>query len=102
MGLGALEGEAGPAVSSGQGESLTRLPLQKWLELQRTLAHVVLAQLGSLQPLSAGCVEIRAQLLGLAGKALHLLALRTDPVPPTSYWQAGLLVGAPASHRAAA
>ncbi|KAM5324144.1 cilia- and flagella-associated protein 46 isoform 3-T3 [Glossophaga mutica] len=72
----------------------------KWCTLRRTLAHVVLAQLGSLQPLSAGCVEIRARLLGLAGKALRLLALRTDPVPPTSYWQEGLLVGAESSsHR---
>ncbi|XP_036907145.1 cilia- and flagella-associated protein 46 [Sturnira hondurensis] len=69
----------------------------KWRTLRRTLAHEVLAQLGSLQPLSAGCVEVRARLLSLAGKALHLLALRTDPVPPTSYWQEGLLVGAESS-----
>ncbi|KAF6107967.1 cilia and flagella associated protein 46 [Phyllostomus discolor] len=69
----------------------------KWRTLRRTLAHVVLAQLGSVQPLSVGCAEIRARLLGLTGKALHLLALRTDPVPPTSYWQEGLLVGAQTS-----
>nr|XP_058910979.1 cilia- and flagella-associated protein 46 [Kogia breviceps] len=62
--------------------------------LKRTLAHTVLAQLGSLQPLCAGRVELRAQLLGLAGKALHLLALRADPLRPAYYWEESLLGGA--------
>ncbi|KAF7461926.1 hypothetical protein GHT09_013418 [Marmota monax] len=62
--------------------------------LKRTLAHSVLAQLESLQPLSAGCVEIRAQLLGLAGRALHLLAMQADPLPPYFCWEDGFSVGA--------
>lgn len=60
--------------------------------LKRTLAHMALAQLGSLQPLCNGCVETRARLLGLAGKALHLLATHTDPVYPSFYWEENLLV----------
>lgn len=67
---------------------------KKWSTLQRTLAHTVLAQLGSLQPLCARCVGLRARLLGLAGKALHLLAVHTDPVGPTLYWEDGLSVRA--------
>lgn len=67
---------------------------KKWSTLQRTLAHTVLAQLGSLQPLCARCVGLRARLLGLAGKALHLLAVHTDPVRPTLYWEDGLSVRA--------
>ncbi|XP_059947631.1 cilia- and flagella-associated protein 46 [Mesoplodon densirostris] len=66
----------------------------RWFTLKRTLAHTVLAQLGSLQPLCAGCVELRAQLLGLAGKALHLLAVHADPLRPAFYWEEGLLGGA--------
>ncbi|XP_047559332.1 cilia- and flagella-associated protein 46 isoform X1 [Lutra lutra] len=62
----------------------------KWFTLRRTLAHVALAQLGSLHSLSAGHVEIRAQVLGLAGKALRLLAVHTDPEHPTCYWEDGL------------
>ncbi|XP_036685221.1 cilia- and flagella-associated protein 46 isoform X2 [Balaenoptera musculus] len=65
----------------------------KWFTLKRTLAHTVLAQLGSLQPLCAGCVELRAQLLGLAGKALHLLAVHADPLRPAFYWEESLLGG---------
>ncbi|XP_047615394.1 cilia- and flagella-associated protein 46 isoform X9 [Phacochoerus africanus] len=66
----------------------------KWFTLKRTLTHTVLAQLGSLQPLCARCVELRAQLLGLAGKALHLLAMRADPVRPAFYWEESPLAGA--------
>ncbi|KAM7074050.1 cilia- and flagella-associated protein 46 isoform 1-T1 [Molossus nigricans] len=66
----------------------------KRFTLKRTLAHVALAQLESLQPLSTSCVEIRARLLGLVGKALHLLAVRADPVRPAFYWEESLLVGA--------
>ncbi|XP_054441049.1 cilia- and flagella-associated protein 46 [Pteronotus mesoamericanus] len=66
----------------------------KWRALQRTLPHTALAQLESLQPLSAGRAETRARLLGLAGKALRLLALRTDPVPPASCWEEGPPAGA--------
>ncbi|XP_021108879.1 cilia- and flagella-associated protein 46 isoform X3 [Heterocephalus glaber] len=71
----------------------TTIGLQ-WLTLKRTLAHTALAQLGSLQPLCVGCVEIRAQLLGLAGRALHLLAIQVDPLHPSFHWEEGLLVGA--------
>lgn len=67
---------------------------KKWSTLQRTLAHSVLAQLGSLQPLCARCVGLRARLLGLAGRALHLLAVHMDPVHPTFYWEDGLSVRA--------
>ncbi|XP_074194762.1 LOW QUALITY PROTEIN: cilia- and flagella-associated protein 46 [Rhinolophus sinicus] len=66
----------------------------EWLMLKRTLAHTALAQLGSLQPLCNGCAETRARLLGLAGKALHLLATHTDPVHPSFYWEENLLAGA--------
>ncbi|KAF6317002.1 cilia and flagella associated protein 46 [Rhinolophus ferrumequinum] len=66
----------------------------EWFMLKRTLAHMALAQLGSLQPLCNGCVENRARLLGLAGKALHLLATHTDPVYPSFYWEENLLAGA--------
>uniref|UniRef100_H0WN93 Uncharacterized protein n=1 Tax=Otolemur garnettii TaxID=30611 RepID=H0WN93_OTOGA len=45
----------------------------------------------ALQPLCMGCVEIRAQLLGLAGRALHQLAVQADPVRPTCYWEECLL-----------
>ncbi|XP_045425210.1 cilia- and flagella-associated protein 46 isoform X3 [Lemur catta] len=65
----------------------------QWLMLKRTLAHTVLVQLESAQPLCAGCVEIRARLLGLAGRALHLLAVQADPVRPACYWEEGLVVG---------
>ncbi|KAM5140139.1 cilia- and flagella-associated protein 46 [Callospermophilus lateralis] len=66
----------------------------QWFMLKRTLAHSVLAQLESLQPLSAGCVEVRAQLLGLAGRALHLLAMQADPLRPYFCWEDGFSVGA--------
>ncbi|XP_011370907.1 cilia- and flagella-associated protein 46, partial [Pteropus vampyrus] len=65
----------------------------KWSMLQRTLAHTVLAQLGGLQPLCAHCVQLRARLLGLAGKALHLLAVHTDPMRPTFHWEDSLSGG---------
>ncbi|KAL0616897.1 Cilia- and flagella-associated protein 46 [Plecturocebus cupreus] len=66
----------------------------QWFTLKRTLAHGALAQLGSLQPLSVGCVEIRARLLGLAGRAVHLLAVQADPVRPACYWEEEPSVGA--------
>ncbi|XP_073096194.1 cilia- and flagella-associated protein 46 isoform X2 [Manis javanica] len=66
----------------------------KWLTLKRTLAHTALAQLVSLRPLGASCVEIGARLLSLAGRALRLLAVRADPVHPAFYWEESLLVGA--------
>ncbi|KAM5241604.1 cilia- and flagella-associated protein 46 isoform 3-T3 [Hipposideros larvatus] len=65
----------------------------EWFTLKRTLAHTALAQLGSLLPLCGGSAETRARLLGLAGKALHLLATRTDPVQPST-WQESLVAGA--------
>ncbi|XP_013358484.1 PREDICTED: cilia- and flagella-associated protein 46 isoform X2 [Chinchilla lanigera] len=64
----------------------------QWLTLKRTLAHTALAQLGSVQPLCVGCVEIRARLLGLSGRALHLLAIQVDPLHPSFHWDEGLLV----------
>ncbi|XP_021083734.1 cilia- and flagella-associated protein 46 isoform X2 [Mesocricetus auratus] len=66
----------------------------QWFMLKRTLPHTVLAQLESLQPLCVGCVDIRAQLLVLAGKALHLLSVQTDPVYASFCWDEDLLVGA--------
>ncbi|XP_023492381.2 cilia- and flagella-associated protein 46 isoform X4 [Equus caballus] len=71
----------------------TSIGLQ-WFTLKRTLAHVALAQLGSLPSLCVGCVEIRARVLGLAGKALRLLAVHADPVRPASYWEESLSAGA--------
>ncbi|XP_031244561.1 cilia- and flagella-associated protein 46 isoform X3 [Mastomys coucha] len=65
----------------------------QWFFLKRTLPHLVLAQLESLQPLCVGCTDIRAQLLILAGKALHLLSVQIDPVYPSFCWEEELLVG---------
>ncbi|XP_053062995.1 cilia- and flagella-associated protein 46 isoform X3 [Acinonyx jubatus] len=66
----------------------------KWFTLKRTLAHVVLAQLGALHSLRTGFTELRARQLGLAGRALRLLAVQADPVHPTVYWEEGLSAGA--------
>ena len=71
---------------------------KQWFFLKRTLPHLVLTQLESLQPLCVGCTDIRAQLLFLAGKALHLLSVQTDPVYPSFCWDEELLVGVPSSH----
>lgn len=82
----------------GPGESNRRcfvLP-KKWFTLKRTLAHVVLAQLGALHSPRTGFAELRARQLGLAGRALRLLAVQADPVRPTVYWEEGLSVRAPA------
>lgn len=68
---------------------------KQWFFLKRTLPHLVLAQLESLQPFCVGCTDIRAQLLILAGKALHLLSVQTDPVYPSFCWEEELLVGGP-------
>lgn len=69
---------------------------KKWFTLKRTLAHVVLAQLGALHWPRTGFAELRARQLGLAGRALRLLAVQADPVCPTVYWEEGLSVRAPA------
>ncbi|XP_043453885.1 cilia- and flagella-associated protein 46 isoform X3 [Prionailurus bengalensis] len=66
----------------------------KWFTLKRTLAHVVLAQLGALHSPRTGFAELRARQLGLAGRALRLLAVQADPVRPTVYWEEGLSAGA--------
>lgn len=68
---------------------------KQWFFLKRTLPHLVLAQLESLHPLCVGCMDIRAQLLILAGKALHVLSVQTDPVYPSFCWEEELLVGGP-------
>ncbi|XP_069914365.1 cilia- and flagella-associated protein 46 isoform X3 [Oryctolagus cuniculus] len=74
------------------GRDYTALDLQ-WALLKRTLAHTALAHLESTLPLCVGCVDIRSQLFGLAGRALHLLAVQADPVHPSSYWDDSLQVG---------
>ncbi|KAM9197443.1 cilia- and flagella-associated protein 46 [Dugong dugon] len=66
----------------------------KWFTLKRTLAHITLAQLSSLQPLCTSCAKIRARMLGLAGRALHLLAVNMSPLRPAFYWDESLLVEA--------
>nr|XP_021493514.1 cilia- and flagella-associated protein 46 [Meriones unguiculatus] len=66
----------------------------QWFTLKRTLPHLVLAELESLQPLCVGCADIRAQLLVLAGKALHLLSVKIDPVNPSFRWEEDLMVSA--------
>ncbi|XP_049501881.1 cilia- and flagella-associated protein 46 isoform X1 [Panthera uncia] len=72
----------------------------KWFTLKRTLAHVVLAQLGALHSPRTGFAELRARQLGLAGRALRLLAVQADPVRPTVYWEEGLSAGAePSGHK---
>ncbi|XP_017369055.1 cilia- and flagella-associated protein 46 isoform X2 [Cebus imitator] len=112
MALGMLqfiwEEAHGPQSEQGSLEKLLAKYLQntgdytsvglQWFTLKRTLAHRALAQLGSLQPLSVGCVEIRARLLGLAGRAIHLLAVQADPVRPACYWEEEPSVGAKLSN----
>lgn len=75
------------------GDGISLSSPKQWFILKRTLPHTVLAQLESLQPLCVGCMDIRAQLLVLAGKALHLLSVQTDPVYPSFCWEEDLLVG---------
>ncbi|XP_048193494.1 cilia- and flagella-associated protein 46-like [Perognathus longimembris pacificus] len=74
----------------------TAIGLQ-WCTLKRTLVHTALVQLESMQPLCVGCVEIRAKFLSLAGRALRLLAVQTDPVRSSYRWEEGLLMGAKVS-----
>nr|XP_025129616.1 cilia- and flagella-associated protein 46 isoform X5 [Bubalus bubalis] len=62
----------------------------KWFNLKHSLAHVVLAQLGSLQSLSTECEEPHPRLLGLAGKALRLLAENWDLLLPACSWEESL------------
>ncbi|XP_070326623.1 cilia- and flagella-associated protein 46 isoform X5 [Odocoileus virginianus] len=59
----------------------------KWFNLKHSLVHMVLAQLGSLQSLSADSEEPHPWFLGLAGKALHLLAENWDLLLPACYWE---------------
>ncbi|XP_058527647.1 cilia- and flagella-associated protein 46 [Ochotona princeps] len=66
----------------------------QWILLKRTLAHTSLVQLESALPLCVGCGDIRSQLLGLAGRALHLLAVQADPMHPACYWEEALQVSA--------
>ncbi|CAN0555915.1 unnamed protein product [Rangifer tarandus platyrhynchus] len=66
----------------------------KWFNLKHSLVHMVLAQLGSLQSLSADSEEPHPWFLGLAGKALHLLAENWDLLLPTCYWEERLWGGA--------
>lgn len=68
------------------------MSLKKWFNLKHSLAHEVLAQLGSLQSLSADCEEPHPRLLGLAGKVLHLLAENWDLLHPACYWEESLWV----------
>ncbi|KAB0347365.1 hypothetical protein FD754_012222 [Muntiacus muntjak] len=66
----------------------------KWFSLKHSLVHMVLAQLGSLQSLSADSEEPHPWFLGLAGKALHLLAENWDLLLPACYWEESLWGGA--------
>ena len=68
------------------------MSLKKWFNLKHSLAHVVLAQLGSLQSLSTECEEPHPRLLGLAGKALRLLAENWDLLLPACSWEESLWV----------
>ena len=68
------------------------MSLKKWVSLKHSLVHMVLAQLGSLQSLSADSEEPHPWFLGLAGKALHLLAENWDLLLPACYWEEGLWV----------
>ncbi|OWK07624.1 hypothetical protein Celaphus_00008804 [Cervus elaphus hippelaphus] len=66
----------------------------KWFSLKHSLVHMVLAQLGSLQSLSADSEEPHPWFLGLAGKTLHLLAENWDLLLPACYWEESLWGGA--------
>nr|XP_020735663.1 cilia- and flagella-associated protein 46 [Odocoileus virginianus texanus] len=75
-------------------ESKWSVSLKKWFNLKHSLVHMVLAQLGSLQSLSADSEEPHPWFLGLAGKALHLLAENWDLLLPACYWEERLWGGA--------
>ncbi|EMP42161.1 TPR repeat-containing protein C10orf93 [Chelonia mydas] len=59
---------------------------QGWIDIGRTVGHVALAQLASLQSLYTGCPDIKAKYLYLTGKTLRLLAVNVDPLNSDIYW----------------
>uniref|UniRef100_A0ABM5G1E7 Cilia- and flagella-associated protein 46 isoform X2 n=1 Tax=Pogona vitticeps TaxID=103695 RepID=A0ABM5G1E7_9SAUR len=59
---------------------------QAWITLGRTIGHNALAQLTSLQTLCIGCPDIKAKYLYLAGRSLHLLADRSNPLSSDIHW----------------
>ncbi|XP_074088215.1 LOW QUALITY PROTEIN: cilia- and flagella-associated protein 46 [Macrotis lagotis] len=65
-----------------------------WFNLNHTVAHRALAQLESMQHLSIGCVSLRAKVLYFIGRILHLVALQTDPVHSSHYWDENILFDA--------
>ncbi|XP_031805262.1 cilia- and flagella-associated protein 46 [Sarcophilus harrisii] len=65
-----------------------------WFYLKRTVAHRSLAQLESMQHFCTGCAVLRAEFLYFVGKTLHLLALQTDPIHLSHYWDENFLFDA--------
>ncbi|XP_075791336.1 cilia- and flagella-associated protein 46 isoform X2 [Pelodiscus sinensis] len=59
---------------------------QEWINIARTVGHIALAQLASLQSLYVGCPDVKSKFLYLTGKALRLLAVKVDPLNSDIYW----------------
>ncbi|XP_067389534.1 cilia- and flagella-associated protein 46-like [Emydura macquarii macquarii] len=59
---------------------------QGWINIGRTVGHIALAQLASLQSLYIGCPDIKSKYLYLTGKTLRLLAVNVDPLNSDIYW----------------
>ncbi|XP_074153317.1 cilia- and flagella-associated protein 46 [Sminthopsis crassicaudata] len=65
-----------------------------WFYLKRTVAHRTLAQLESMQHFCIGSNDLRADFLYFVGKTFHLLALQTDPIHLSHYWDENFLFDA--------
>ncbi|XP_063818084.1 cilia- and flagella-associated protein 46 isoform X2 [Pseudophryne corroboree] len=59
---------------------------QEWKTLSRTVASAALSHLASALTLTGGCNDMKAKCLFLAGRCLHLLCFRVDPLNPDMYW----------------
>ncbi|XP_023786136.1 cilia- and flagella-associated protein 46 isoform X2 [Cyanistes caeruleus] len=64
---------------------------QDWKYMERTMAHITLAQLANIQNLCKGCPNIKSKCLYLTGKTLHLLAINVDPVYSEIYWKPNVM-----------
>ncbi|KAG6935922.1 cilia and flagella associated protein 46 [Chelydra serpentina] len=68
---------------------------QGWIDIGRTVGHIALAQLASLQSLYTGCPDIKAKYLYLTGKTLRLLAVNVDPLNSDICWNENVMEETP-------
>ncbi|XP_037255322.1 cilia- and flagella-associated protein 46 isoform X3 [Falco rusticolus] len=64
---------------------------QDWKCVERTVGHMMLAQLANIQNLCKGCPDIKSKCLYLTGKTLRLLAINIDPVCSEIYWNPNVM-----------